>query len=548
MKTFINAWAGEGSLSVTALFLLACMDMFQDFPEIDEKICIRVLELQEAVEDERLHSLVDAYQHYYQTVYEKPANLVLDGISLNTLVDYHTEANHSIRKKLKPSDYLFLGCSEQELDLCMTESIYGQPSLGEIFYENTELARLYETIPARNTKVMIINCGSYCGDGTAAVFMPKEAKYHPGHGVVRRYHVISGPATTYTEQVAIPHPNIYQQPIHPVSIFYVPRLISQLSSITCRAEDYPLHEKNIAFLHQAYQKIVSPKHDYRTLSPDYMMECFIERLHADNSAVCASFVNYSTDGNGWKLDEFQEGFVTETNKQLWHLHRIHVINALSIREILGRSQQYRGGRVYSFANPTGGYFQPSTIFEEQCEKKFWRFLLMTLMVRHVVSFYSTYQHIIQRKKEDARTPKTDMLKGIRKSYHIQEADATFTEQVKQHLSDLLENYMQPVVRMCYEIQKCSWKTCFFPGDTEQIVKYLLCQGTLQMQMFISGILHQLSKYDNDVQVQEKAVVFLRAFEESFPDDSDLLNAANGAEQYSKKIVRHIRVQAEHLIL
>lgn len=468
METLVNAWGGEGVLSFTAVYLMGCLGLYNGILPDNQKIHINVLDLDVNSPDyKRAVRFANMYEKYYSVLYDGEPAITFDRVDLPSIVKKSSSATSAYGKFLS-EDLLSLGCPKSDMRLNINTGIYGKPWLGEIFYSDTDFKRLYSTLTGGSAA--IINCGGYRGGGTATTFIPLENVQAPDGLVVRRYTVVSGPATKFKTN-AIIYPDIYHglpQELRDADIFTddMESIKTQLLKYSFDAVNRGKHEQNLAQLELAK----SASTDFANLNPNFYFSRFLDRMFSDiSSTVRATFVNIKTDGERI-LDYDITSDVYNPDLQNHMLHITNLLNALTIREIIANSDNdtYSGGKVFAFGTGSGTEFSSRTMFPRNEFFRYWQFLIMSLLTTFFI--YDTLndpKSVSETLETQSKGGITGLLRSVGRGKAASNTD-NYTALVKacceneamaaqgtQYVQDFLRNFIYPVLIVLHEIDSTS---------------------------------------------------------------------------------------------
>lgn len=483
METIINAWGGEGFLSATAITFTACLGMFRNILPENEKIHLRVLDFAiDSNDDKRRKTFQDMYNKYYKIIFGKEPEIVFDNISINDITKFNF--TNSLAQKYPNPDILSLGCSNIDMNLNILKGIYGKPWLGEIYHADADFAKLYENIPS-GKQVIIINCGGYRGGGTASTFIPLESMYSPKYLTVTRFSVISGPSTEFTHLIPLPSPEIYydyvENKIKVLNIFEIKSALKSFEQFTEFFQEYNLNdefkknEENIRRLKEYDEKVHSEDYDFSNLDPKYYASRFVDRIFSDISNVSAVFLNIKTDGE--KLlpyDVVSNKFEPDTQSHRMNINSL--INAVSVIEIVKNHSKYNNGKVYSFGTKCGSMFTPNTLFNMECSKMYWQFIIMSILVTHhihgcfLAPFFNDYLTISKKWAKgnaiNAVESNTDKPNG--------KLNINFARSMVNFTESFVDEYIRPVFEVLSDINTTSEQACMLWNNAEKYVSNIYC--------------------------------------------------------------------------
>lgn len=480
MQVFTNLWGGEGYLTSASLIAMASVGMFNDVTDNANNnmdIIFRCLDFAtESPDDLRWQDMYAAYENYRNDIFgDVRSSLIHQNIAMNALTNTNPPR---VGDKYGNKEYLALGFSEDEMDLNITNGIYGKPWIGEAYYADVQFSGLYNDITSPD--IIVINGGGYKGGGTAATFIYLENRYDVVaniHAVqsCKRFDAIVGPSTSFVRYIQLPYPEIYNETSlrGGIDIFEAGKILDLLKSKDVSTADMQHHNDNISLLESIWCQIVN----YQDLNPDNYMPRFIDRVSSDTTLKnVTSFINMK---DPLILDQFNSFNYDNTSPCFSHdgqLHRLHITNllsAVSIQEIALNHNlpNYQPGDIYTFCNPNADKYTIESIFNPDDSKKLYRFIAFsTLIVKYI---YNCFADITMPGAaimlDKWAISEHGLLSGTKVILEPRNPKGrlnfAFASCVKSYLADLAVEYIKPVLGAFIDINDTSDQVQLF-DDSE----------------------------------------------------------------------------------
>lgn len=486
MQIFLNLWGGEGYLTSAMLLSMTSMGMFENVPN---QVFYRCMDFATGSDDDQRQENISKSQlEYYNIIFGKGNNVINDGVTINTIAIIN-DPQSTLVGKFGKREHLAIGCSEADMNVNIKKGIYGKPWVGEAFHSNSNFKALYEHAGGN---IVIINCGGYKGGGTAATFIPLEnsmqvEKAMDNVSSSKRFSVIAGPSTTFCHTTPIPNYGIYSgiglsgiDSNGNVDMFEIPEVVEGLKKLSVPPASQNIHEANISALEAEYLKVYNPaeKRDYRNLNPNNYMGRFIDRIRSDEtlSQVDASFINIKPNlkkvGNSFNYDITSDKFMPDN--QAHKLHITNLINAVIIKELTENSSKYGGNNIYTFCSPTTDKFTVETVFNPEDAKKFYRFIIFSIIItKYVYSYFSniTAPGADTMLSKWACTERTGFFSkasfALGTDTEVGRLNNSLANNVRYELADFAYKYIQPVLKAFMDVEMTSDDVSFFPANKIQ---------------------------------------------------------------------------------
>lgn len=442
----------DGILTTTSLVAMACMGMIDSC----DKIVVRNLCFSyETKNNRRLKAIQNTYNEYYGKIYSCENNLIfVDEVTLSSVLAIGNNLNDTLLDKFgkENAQLLLLGCTEKDLNVSPKNGMIGNSTLGEAYFSSlSALDNLYIDDVTRKflgAETIIINCGDYCIDSTAATFIPLESRLlaaditRVADSRIYRYTVLSGPCVKPYHRIRLRNPTAFGSDCpEEIELFDIPMFANRIKNLFSKAseEDKELMNQDIINLAIEYSRVYSKDNDYRQLDPKAYLGRFIENLMLSEGNVSATFVNLKTDGSKvLPLDIGSEDFVPDNGQN--KLNIINLLNALVVMEIEGNYKNYVDGGVYSFGCNVGSKFNVHNLFDKNQRQKLFQFLLSALLIRIYL-------------------------------YNLLDENDSFQEQVKRILKDICDNYFFAVIDILMEMDDYSELSVIVPDDIRSCIEY-----------------------------------------------------------------------------
>jgi len=562
MEAMINAWGGEGVLSSSAVFIMGTLGMFSGVVKADEKIHVRILDLEYKTEDRvttdygRALNFAKMYTDYYEIMYGSKPELVYDDITIYDIVDCRST---SVYSKYANNPLLSLGCTQEDISLDIENGVYGKPWLGEIFYSgknDTFFRKLYDGIPKGN--VITINCGGYRGGGTATTFIPMENVYSSPDHRVYRYMVISGPSTKFEFILTLPHPEIYKE--YPelkngFDIFEIPKVKNKILSSNPSLEQFSLHQDNLDTLDEYWNIVVNDQYKLSNLDPAFYASRFLDRLYSDISRVSATFINIKTDGKKFLNYDVTSNEYQPKEQKHW-LHISNLINGLSIREILVNKADYNDGGVYAFGCSSGDKYSPNSLFDDTCRKRYWTFVVMSIVMVYYVHDVLITNEVPENSNSGGKV-KGFFYFSKNTNKMPDEAKAALCKRTLDKVNLFLKSVVRSTICALREIDNKSDMTDLFPGRSRDIVDKIAFNslrsdnkhsGSGDLSDYTVRLLISLIKSIDGLSTATKLGNMNQYFQEyvmNFPDIKEY--SSDDGTLFCNKIIRHTMILAEQIL-
>lgn len=553
MKTIINFWGGEGALTAYALTIMEFMGIFDE----SQSISMRLIDF-----SERDMELIKIYNKYFNIVFEKKPVIDFENIILSS--------DGSVLDRYHDNEILSLGLSQNDIHADIKNSIYGKKWIGEICFSIDDIEKLNQNLP-RNEEFILINCGSYCGEALASVFIPIESSV-PISG--KRYNVISGPSVKPVSDVKIPYPDIYSAESGAgkfLNIFSIPKLIKIMEEEEQKKKEdifntdsdfIEKNQKNIEYLKNKYKDILSDEYDISGLNPDFYMLQFLNSVCTEISSVSATFINMKT--NGKQILPYDKNSDIKNNRL--HNQKMDItsfINAFSIIEIISDYKKYDDGKIYSFGSCSADTYSPDVLLNKHQRKCFLKFMIMSAVVSgYIYGCFSPDNDIdslvitekwAKKKSAFFNINIFSSREKIMKTYYENNENIKFADMIRKNIQSFISEYICSVIKMFMEIDSVSEQSCILSDNLHAISEKIIGFSSITSSQnetennlkYIIKDIYCIPAEDMS-KVSDKVSDFFDDYKKNFPSYTQWQGKSEEASEYFKKIIFYTMQKAEIL--